>query len=872
MQKLFSKFTGLLKIGNEYIDYTDIDRNNIDVDTYREKLLILGFFNRHNVGDEAFIPAYKILFPDKDLIFKCIDDIHEIQNDVTAVIIGGGDVINDYFMEKIKMLLLTYNGPCYAFSVGIPYTSQSNYVSLFDHVVVRSKQDIEITSSVVGEKNVEYLPDITWLLKSTLTPTKRLTKINNKKFKIKIGICLAQPIFFENPKEKELIDELVKCLRIIIREYPLCEISLIPFNTSKNICESDYIINDKIFKRLSNYRNIKNITHDYLGDPIRLLKFIGTQDIIIGMRFHSIIFSMINDIPVVPVYCSRKIDNLIEKQQTSCYAYKLPTDEKYRPSSFDSNTLFNLFKKRLNTPYEKVDVDSVIFNRLVEIVEQKKRKQILVKALFNKNYDEVLSRTIKMIKTYLQINDEEFTQWVEHKTTTRDLLEKVDKDAANFARLICFGITNKIGVPYIWGLKDNMFNDDFKIYEAIKWIYEDYEKTCSEIQSNYYYYPVLNPVKKVILDMNYMCQDNYQGLHRSGWSYVISGLQHIETENVAKPSRILLDTCLERTFLWGLDITKTANIVPYKKDWAGIIHHTFNTTYSKYNCATLINTPEFIDSLPHCKCLITLSVYLKNQLIDALEEKGILNIPVINVIHPTEFVDNNFEIGKFARNKNRKILHVGAWLRNPYSIYALPIPDNNKLGLKKVAIKGKEMDNYFRPKWLFDKMIELLHDYNLIYEYSHQTDNPCRVETICRPNSSLIKNKYLEGMLEQLKEEDKSVEIVEFIKNNDYDKLLSENIVFLNLVDASASNTVIEGIVRNTPLVINRLPALEEELGKDYPGFYSSLFEAAVKLIDMNKIMSIHEYLKKLDKRKYTLDYFLDDFQNKLLRVLEKPE
>ena len=64
------------------------------------------------------------------------------------------------------------------------------------------------------------------------------------------------------------------------------------------------------------------------------------------------------------------------------------------------------------------------------------------------------------------------------------------------------------------------------------------------------------------------------------------------------------------------------------------------------------------------------------------------------------------------------------------------------------------------------------------------------------------------------------------ISNADYDRLLSENIVFVELHDANANNAIIECIARATPLLINPLPAVVEYLGRDYPLYYSSLEEA----------------------------------------------
>ena len=41
-----------------------------------------------------------------------------------------------------------------------------------------------------------------------------------------------------------------------------------------------------------------------------------------------------------------------------------------------------------------------------------------------------------------------------------------------------------------------------------------------------------------------------------------------------------------------------------------------------------------------------------------------------------------------------------------------------------------------------------------------------------------------------------------------YDCLLSENVVTIELFDASANNVIVECIARNTPIVVNRHPAV----------------------------------------------------------------
>jgi hypothetical protein len=132
---------------------------------------------------------------------------------------------------------------------------------------------------------------------------------------------------------------------------------------------------------------------------------------------------------------------------------------------------------------------------------------------------------------------------------------------------------------------------------------------------------------------------------------------------------------------------------------------------------------------------------------------------------------------------------------------------------------------------------------------------------MCRENTLYPSNKYSQGALELLTKNHNSVKVVDKLSNSDYDALLAENIIFLNLVDCSAVNTVIECIVRNTPLVVNRHPALEEILGKDYPGFYSSLDEASALCSSLLSIERMHHHMKTLDKTRYMLENFIKDFQ-----------
>ena len=66
-------------------------------------------------------------------------------------------------------------------------------------------------------------------------------------------------------------------------------------------------------------------------------------------------------------------------------------------------------------------------------------------------------------------------------------------------------------------------------------------------------------------------------------------------------------------------------------------------------------------------------------------------------------------------------------------------------------------------------------------------------------------------------------------------KLLEKNIVFIDLYDSAANNTVLECIIRNTPLIVNRTPGVVEYLGEDYPLYFDNLDEVD-GLLELEKL------------------------------------
>jgi hypothetical protein len=305
--------------------------------------------------------------------------------------------------------------------------------------------------------------------------------------------------------------------------------------------------------------------------------------------------------------------------------------------------------------------------------------------------------------------------------------------------------------------------------------------------------------------------------HRSGWKYAVSALASLHNNN-----GVLLDGFLENNFAWHLEeYRRERKVIPYKIPWVGFFHNPQNMPpwfFNKYSLQNIIAGDEFQESLEHCVGLFTLSEYHAKYLRETTGKT------VCSLIHPTEIPKTLFDYDKFLKNKNKQIVNIGYWLRKLNSIYSIPIASGNEyVKLRLIPYSSA------RPLEVIDKMLRKEKD---IYDIR-------------------IEQKYIENTITKSS-----------LSNEDYDTLLSENIVFLDLYDSSANNAVIECMARATPLLVNPLQAVIEYLGKDYPFYYDSLEEAAGKAENFELVKETHEYLKDCEiRKKLSQEHFKKSFE-----------
>ncbi len=272
--------------------------------------------------------------------------------------------------------------------------------------------------------------------------------------------------------------------------------------------------------------------------------------------------------------------------------------------------------------------------------------------------------------------------------------------------------------------------------------------------------------------------------HRGGWTYAFQSLY-----DLCAPDGVLCVSAIEEL---------VCDDKVLEEPWVGFVHQAPVNNYKWYpDLQCLVANDQFIKSLEKCCGLFTLSDVVKSFLVENLS----CPVPVARLSYPmTPFPEEKiFDWDKHDQAENKKVVFIGEYLRKYQSFFDLAVPR----GYQKLLLKAPDVN------------------FGHLLDCSKQPF-PLKVNdtVIIQPNR---------------------------VSDEEYDDLLSSSIVFLDLYDAVANTTALECLGRSTPLLVNRLPGMEEYLGREYPLFYDTLEEAAASLEDRKKLVEGVAYLKKHD-------------------------
>lgn len=844
-----------------------------------KRILIFGYYNRQNWGDDVFEYVFKnYIFNDSnkyELIFKNLDGLNyntEVYNTIDTVIIGGGDVINSYFFDNEKVDLFREffdKRPIYFVGIGLTYPNLINVMDIGDYFFMRNKTDEKLTRNRYSDLYAHAIPDIAFNLmeEESLVNFNKLQKA--KKDIKKIGIALPSP-WLKFKCDNTFINDICNLALELSTNH---EVHFIPFDTSNNgtsnsdvkmiqDIQSQLKKNKKTKKKNSNiYYMIPNIEIDGSFKHIstqEMIEYFKNMDLVVCGRFHATILSILTNTPFVCVYASQKLDNL-RTDILSMYNYfiKLDTDENNAPTHFPKKQIIDAIKDLKNNYVMSINnlktfsvgmkQETLDFNdklrRIVDsddslvIFRQSPPQYITLdakKCLIKTTISNILQR----VSNKISISDVDSILRgrplinVLPRTTymNLDLFKKI------LTEEILWSLTGDPYAPYYYGLYEDIFSSNF--LEQLNWIVDDYYE-------NYSYKPPSKKNSEAITLVN----KNFQRLHRSGWQYIVNNIvmQLNNNDNINEP--LIIDTYIDKTFHWNKEFYSSKGIIPYKRNWIGFVHHTYSDYNNNYNCVELFKDETFIQSLQECKALIVMTKYLSKQVIKSLKKLNLQHVNVHTILHPTENTDIMFTWENFMDNKNKQVVQIGNWLRDVFAIYKVILPKSSIIKEKSI-LRNKNSENYFPPDNFLNDLYQELNNNN------QNNNNNYKVVDICR---NAFKNMHIRGLYHHIVEMEENVKCIDFLDNSEYDYLLSKNIIFLNLVDASACNTLIECVIRNTPIIVNPIPPVVEILGKDYPLYYNDYYEVSKILDNSSLIKQGHEYLKNMPKEQLDISTFINE-------------
>ncbi|KAI9188472.1 uncharacterized protein BJ171DRAFT_625252 [Polychytrium aggregatum] len=575
------------------------------------------------------------------------------------------------------------------------------------------------------------------------------------------------------------------------------------------------------------------------------------------MRYHAHMMAVVYQIPFISFSMTVKTEQLMTDIGRLDALYKMPIDAQRKPTGIDVDAVLDMFDQvgYMKPPVEYKDYPLTSYQSFLESVVGAPRAGGVHDARDICTPKDVMQRVAGVFAVFFPKHPITLVTLNAPGVVAKLIGGDMSVSVSFLTQNILYVITGQPHTEYQYGMEQKMTSSTVNIVSEIDWVLKDWQsklkpKSWPNDDEHTGPHDTPNPVHPngVPTFKRVVPLSPSPNPHRAGWKYA---MESIECYNDDVNGAVLFDDYIDRSFHWCYDLFESTGTIPYRRKWFGFIHHTLNTGTSPNNVGALFEKPLFLQSLDTCMLLITMSSALKADVIKLLAEHNKSHVKVINMIHPTLMQGVPlFNLEHYYQNEG--VVNVGAWLRNPFSIYTLQLNP----GVSKYALRGQSMDDNFAPEDFVVSGMSISRGVYTCYSVSdgsivelNSSNRDVCFQNMCRNN----KQTFIQSSLESLIAQVHSVQVIEHQNDEAYDRLLTAKVVFLDLIDAAAVNTVVECIVRNTPIIVNRLPALEEYLGQDYPLFYYDLSEVNNLL---TRIPDAHQYLVSKSKAEFHVDTF----------------
>jgi len=367
---------------------------------------------------------------------------------------------------------------------------------------------------------VEYNPDLAHILRNT----NYFLEIKSTKFTIDtcrktVGFFLMRTVFDKNNVER--YNQFISALAQFIDKLSVnFNIILFAFNTNNRSKDSnDLVINEDIYNKLTNYKNVLNVTDTlHIEEMLYLIK--TYVNYCVCMKYHSHILSIMAEKPILSINSLRKTRCLMNEISLNDYVLeffsetKMNSDKLYR--KFMAMVDFEDTIKDIMAKYNKeTDLKTSLFidklNKLINdpmvsklsMGPDKTIKNIILYILdsifkyFNNKYRVTNPSEIcnDILNDKYTLNEfvQKFLFSPEYTKISTDLefSKKISSD-------VLFMITGKHDTKYEYGLQQKLFQD-ISLNDNLKWIFDDVVKSGHFIYKNDQNYCVLEIIRSIMM-------------------------------------------------------------------------------------------------------------------------------------------------------------------------------------------------------------------------------------------------------------------------------------------------------------------------------------------------------------------------------------
>lgn len=268
------------------------------------EVMVVGFYNKFNVGDESYKNTFPILFPEYDFVFKDTGT-------ADICILGGGDILS----EKYVNLALKANvKKRFIFSASANRNTPFELLKQFDGIIIRDKQ----SQKLLTEHDIpcQLAADAAFCLKPNPSAGKELLKSMFKQDNLElyskvVGVVLNGHLGQVNDGglTRDFLT-LNKAAQDIATVADSTSASFVFFPMSTGVPHDDRVTNSMASSRCKFWR--KNlVVYDRLSVQ-QTLDLVSCFDAVISTRLHSSIFCVLSGVPFVDLHHHDKNKSFLE--------------------------------------------------------------------------------------------------------------------------------------------------------------------------------------------------------------------------------------------------------------------------------------------------------------------------------------------------------------------------------------------------------------------------------------------------------------------------------------------------------------------------------------------------------------------------------